>query len=259
MSPIAITANGNGVKANGVSRGHLDSMSSPMLHRSLHQDPQEVIGGKGNYLELANGEKVLDATVGPAVSCLGHGNERVKEAVMKQMDAISYCTTSFFSTRAAEDLAEELIASTHGKMAKAFIVSSGKPAPEFRLHTPDIITGSEANEAAMKLARQYFREIGQPQRVRFISRRESYHGNTLGALALGGHVGRRAVYEPILMDKVSRVSPCNSYRFMEEGEQIEGYVKRLAAELDAEFRKFEPNTICAFVAEPVVGAVSHPP
>lgn len=116
-------------------------------------------------------------------------------------------------------------------------------------------------EAAMKMSRQYFLELPQPQpaRIRFIARNESYHGTTLGSLSMGGHRARRAIYEPMLMDNISRVSPCNAYRGMLDGETTEGYVARLAQELDDEFVRVGADTVCAFVAEPVVGAVSYFP
>jgi len=157
------------------------------------------------------------------------------------MDTVSYCHSLFFSTSAAEDLAAELIAGTDGKMAKSFIVSSG----------------SEAMEAAIKMARQYFLELSpaEPKRVNFIARKESYHGTTLGSLALSGHVARRALFEPLLMGNVSRVSACNAYRGMRKEETEEAYVARLADELEEEFQRLGPETVCAFVAEPVVGAV----
>jgi adenosylmethionine-8-amino-7-oxononanoate aminotransferase len=112
-------------------------------------------------------------------------------------------------------------------------------------------------DAAMKLARQYFLELAepQPQRIRFIARKESYHGNTIGSLSLGAHLARRALFEPILTENVSHVSPCNAYRGKLEGEDDAGYVRRLAQELDHEFGRVGPDTVCAFVAEPVVGAV----
>lgn len=123
--------------------------------------------------------------------------------------------------------------------------------------------GSEAIEAAMKLARQYHLEISppQPQRTKFIARKESYHGTTLGSLSLGGHVSRRALFEPMLLENISRVSACNAYRGKADGEGDEEYVARLATELDEEFQRLGPDTVCAFVAEPVVGAVrfEHPP
>jgi adenosylmethionine-8-amino-7-oxononanoate aminotransferase len=119
------------------------------------------------------------------------------------------------------------------------------------------MAGSEAMDAAMKLARQYYLELSepQPQRTRFIARKESYHGNTLGSLSLGGHVGRRALYEPMLLENVSHVSACNAYRGKIEGEDDAAYVQRLAKELDDEFQRVGPDTVCAFVAEPIVGAV----
>lgn len=111
----------------------------------------------------------------------------------------------------------------------------------------------------MKLARQYFLELSpsEPGRTRFIARRESYHGTTLGSLSMGGHVGRRKLFEPMLMANISHVSPCNVYRGLQEGEGIEKYVRRLAQELEDEFQRVGPHTVCAFVAEPVVGAVSR--
>lgn len=113
-------------------------------------------------------------------------------------------------------------------------------------------------DAAMKMARQYFIELvpSQPQRFRFVARRESYHGNTLGSLSVGGHRSRRAIFEPMLLQNVSHVSACNAYRGMTEGEDVSAYVRRLASELDEEFQRIGPETVCAFVAEPVVGAVS---
>jgi adenosylmethionine-8-amino-7-oxononanoate aminotransferase len=113
-------------------------------------------------------------------------------------------------------------------------------------------------EAAMKMARQYFMELSpsQPKRVNFIAREGSYHGTTLGALAMSGHVGRRSLFEDMLLPNIGRVSACNAYRGMNDGESVESYVERLASELDSKFREMGPETVCAFVAEPVVGAVS---
>ena len=117
-------------------------------------------------------------------------------------------------------------------------------------------SGSEGNEAALKLARQYFVEIGQPQRTHFIARRQSYHGNTLGALAAGGNMMRRALYEPILSPAFSLVSPCFAYRFQRDDETDAQYVDRLADELEAEFQRLGPDSVIAFIAEPVVGATT---
>ncbi|MCJ1290501.1 hypothetical protein MMC34_002040 [Xylographa carneopallida] len=242
-----------------------DPTSSAVLHRDLHHGPLKVVAAKGNYLTLEDvfykdaedgpqpatisqdpipGRTLTsrsphsDATGGAAVACIGHGDPSVKEAVVQQMDEVSYCHSLFFSSSGAENLAKDLIDSTNGVMARAFIVSSG----------------SEAMEAAIKLARQYFLELGQPARTRFIARSESYHGTTLGALSMSGHLGRRKLFEPMLLDNVSRVSACNAYRGMRDGENTEGYVGRLAQELDDEFERVGSGSVCAFVAEPVVGA-----
>ncbi|EEP78091.1 hypothetical protein UREG_02940 [Uncinocarpus reesii 1704] len=214
--------------------------SSSVLHRDLHTVPKRAVGGEGNYVILDDGQRLLDSTGGAAVSCLGHGNEQVKQAVKRQIDQLSYCHSLFFATDVFEELAAFLTDSTGGKMPKVFIVSSG----------------SEAMEAAMKLARQYFLELHapQPQRTRFIARQNSFHGVTLGSLSMGGHVFRRELFEPLLLQNVSHVSPCNAYRGKKENESDEDYVARLAAELDAEFQRVGPETVCAFVAEPVVGA-----
>lgn len=157
------------------------------------------------------------------------------------MDTVAYCHSLFYGTSAAEELATTLIDSTYGEMARVFVISSG----------------SEAMEAAMKLARQYHLEKlpSEPQRCHFIARQQSYHGTTLGALAVGGHVARRALYEPMLSTTNSRVSPCYVYRGKESIlESDTGYVQRLEAELDDEFQRIGPNKVAAFIAEPVVGA-----
>ncbi|KAJ5648854.1 uncharacterized protein N7484_002577 [Penicillium longicatenatum] len=213
---------------------------SAVLHRDSQFIPKKAIGGKGSYILLEDGTKFLDSTGGAAVACLGHGNETVQQAIKDQMAQISYCHSAFFGTDVAEELARLLVDSTGGKLSKLFVVSSG----------------SEAVEAALKLARQYFLELPspQPQRERFIARLPSYHGTTLGALGVGGHILRREPFEPLLVKNTSHVSPCNAYRGKNEGESDASYVARLAAELDAEFQRVGPETVCAFIAEPVVGA-----
>ncbi|KAL2023987.1 hypothetical protein VTK56DRAFT_222 [Thermocarpiscus australiensis] len=221
----------HGTKANG---------KSAVFHRDLSHDFLALAKGEGNYLVLGDGRKIFDASGGAAVGCLGWGNERVARAVMRQMLDIPYCPTIFYTTSAQEELCRYLVSSTGGHMSRAYIVNSG----------------SEAMEAAVKLSRQYFLELSpaQPKRTRFISRKQSYHGITLGALAVGGHKYRRANFEPLLMRNVSRVSPCNEFRGKHPGETDEDYVARLVKELDDEFQAVGPDSVCAFVAEPVVGA-----
>lgn len=164
---------------------------------------------------------------------------RIRYAVVDQMDTVSYCHSLFYSTDASEQLANKLVESTYGEMSRAFIISSG----------------SEAMEAALKLARQYHVEKrpSETERTHFISRQQSYHGTTLGALGVGGHVARRALYEPMLGANNSRVSPCFKYRDRTSTSDEE-YVQRLEDELEAEFQRVGPQKVAAFVAEPVVGA-----
>ena len=100
------------------------TFSSAILHRNVHAIPAKVVSSKSNYLYLENGRKIFDATGGAAVACIGHGNEAVKTAVAQQMDQVSYC--ALFSSSGAENLAQALVDSTNGAMAKAYIVSSGK-------------------------------------------------------------------------------------------------------------------------------------
>jgi adenosylmethionine-8-amino-7-oxononanoate aminotransferase len=210
-----------------------------VLHRS-DAIPPIAVRGEGIYLYTQDGRAVIDASGGAAVACLGHGNHRVAEAIGRQAAAMAYSHTGTFSNQPAEDLADIILDGEPGGLTRAWFCSSG----------------SEGNEAAIKLARQYFLEIGQPRRTRTIARRQSYHGTTLGALAAGGNMMRRAHYEPILSQVHSLVSPCFPYRFQHPGETDAQYLDRLADELDAEFQRVGPDTVTAFLAEPVVGATT---
>ncbi|MXP65248.1 aspartate aminotransferase family protein [Roseomonas sp. M0104] len=213
---------------------------SRILHRSLRKDPLLAVSGRGLMVQGAEGPPVIDASGGAAVACIGHGDPRVVRAITEQAEKLAYAHTVFFTCEAAEELAELLVGHEPGGLSHAYFVSSG----------------SEAMEAALKLARQYFLEIGQPQRSRFIARRQSYHGNTLGALGLGGNMARREPYEPLLATCFSHVSPCFAYHGQKQGESDADYVARLAAELDAEFQRLGPQTVAAFVAETIVGATA---
>ena len=212
---------------------------SRVLHRS-GTIPPTAVGGEGIYLHTEDGRKIIDASGGAAVACLGHGNKRIAEAIGKQAAAMAYAHTGTFISQPAEDLADIILDGQPGGLTHAWFCSSG----------------SEGNEAALKLARQYFVEIGQPQRTRFIARRQSYHGTTLGALAAGGNMMRRALYEPILGTAFSLVSPCFAYRFKRDDETDAQYLDRLANELEAEFQRLGPENVIAFLAEPVVGATT---
>jgi adenosylmethionine-8-amino-7-oxononanoate aminotransferase len=210
---------------------------SHVIHRSLAQVPLVAVGGKGVELFDQAGKAYLDASGGAAVSCLGHGHPDVLAAMHRQLDQLAYAHTSFFTTEVQEALADHLVAHAPAGMTEVYFVSGG----------------SEAVEAALKMARQYFVEIGQPERRHFVARRQSYHGNTLGALAVGGNEWRRKQFAPILMD-VGRVAPAYEYRDRLEGESQPAYVARLLAEIDAQFQALGPDKVIAFVAEPVVGA-----
>ena len=211
---------------------------SRIVHRNLREDPPVAVSGSGIWLRDASGHEVIDGSGGAAVACLGHGHPRVVAAMKAQIDRLCYAHTAIFSAESAERLADMLVGHAPGGLTHAYFVSSG----------------SEAMEAALKIARQHFLEAGQPRRTRFIARRQSYHGNTLGALAAGGNAMRRAPYEPILSQAFSHVSPCYAYRDQRAGEDDAAYVARLAAELEAEFQRLGPDTVIAFCAETVVGA-----
>ncbi len=213
---------------------------SRVLHRSTKVKFDVAVSGDGLMLTLADGRTVIDASGGAAVACLGHGNKRVAEAMGRQAEKLAYVHTMFFSCAAAEELADFLVGHEPGGLSHAFFVSSG----------------SESVEACLKLARQYFVEQGEPQRVHYIARRQSYHGNTFGALSASGHPARRAVYEPLLMPGFSHVSPCFAFRYKPDTETGAAYVARLAAELEAEFQRLGPDKVIAFIAEPIVGATS---
>lgn len=211
---------------------------SRIIQRSLREVPETAVSGEGIWLHLRDGRKVIDGSSGAAVACLGHGNRRVAEAIGAQAGRLAYAHTGFFTSDPAEALADFLLGDEPGGLTHAYFVSSG----------------SEAMEAAIKLARQYFLESDQPDRIHVIARRQSYHGATLGTLSAGGHFARRANYEPILIEEFSRVSPCFAYRHRSPDESDAAYVQRLSDELEAEFQRLGPDRVAAFCAEPVVGA-----
>ncbi len=209
---------------------------SHVLHRSLLSDPPLAVRGDGLFIIDEKGNRYLDACGGAAVSILGHNNERVIDAIRRQTEALPYAHTMFFSTTALEELGDTLVADAPG-MEKVLFVSGG----------------SEAVEAALKLSRQYFVEIGEPQRHLFIARKQSYHGNTLGALAVGGNQWRRRLFAPLLKQG-NHISPCFEYRWRNGDESREAYGLRAADELEAKIQELGPENVAGFVAETVMGA-----
>lgn len=212
---------------------------SHVLHRGL-APPGLAIAAEGLMLTLADGRRIIDASGGAAVACLGHGDRRVIEAMAAQAGRVDYAHTAFVTSEPAERLADLLLGHEPGGLTHAFFVSSG----------------SEAMESALKMARQFHVEHGEPDRTHFIARRQSYHGNTIGTMALSGHRARRAPYEPILPTGFSHVSPCFPYHGQGAGEGDAAYVARLADELEAEFQRVGPGRVAAFAAETVVGATT---
>lgn len=198
-----------------------------------------AVGGDGCYLIDSTGKRYFDGSGGAAVSCLGHSDGAVIAAVQQQVGQLAFAHTGFMTSEPAEALADLLIANAPGDLDRVYFVSGG----------------SEATEAAIKLARQYFLEKGEPERRHLIARRQSYHGNTLGALAAGGNAWRRQQFDPLLIG-VSHIAPCYEYVDRAEGESSFDYGQRAAAELEAEILRLGPETVMAFMAEPVVGATS---
>ena len=195
--------------------------------------------GEGVYIFDKAGKRYLDGSGGAAVSCLGHSDPDVRAALHAQLDQLAFAHTGFFTSDPAEDLAQRLVEHAPEGIDKVYLVSGG----------------SEAVEAAIKLARQFALEVGQPDRHRVIARRQSYHGNTLGALAAGGNAWRREKYAPLLVE-TSHIAPCFAYRFQEPGESAEAYGQRAADELETEIERLGPENVLAFIAEPVVGATA---
>ncbi|AUC53224.1 aspartate aminotransferase family protein [Sagittula sp. P11] len=212
---------------------------SHIFPRHTRQSPPVAVKGDGCYLIDANGKRYLDGSGGAAVSCLGHSDRTVIDAIKAQVDELAFAHTGFFTSAPAEALADLLIAHAPEGIDRVYLVSGG----------------SEATEAAIKLARQYWVEKGEPQRSKLIARKQSYHGNTIGALSAGGNEWRRAQFGPLLLD-VSHINPCYEYRFRLDGESLEDYGLRAAQALEDEILRLGPETVMAFMAEPVVGATA---
>ena len=210
---------------------------SHVFPRHSRNLPPQAVAGEGCYLIDASGKRYLDGSGGAAVSCLGHGDKEVTEAIKAQLDELAFAHTGFFTSEPAEALADLLIDNAPEGLERVYFVSGG----------------SEAVETALKLARQYFVERGEESRRHVIARRQSYHGNTLGALAAGGNEWRKRMYAPLLID-VSHIAPCYEYRGRADDESPADYALRVAGELEAEIERLGAENVMAFIAEPVVGA-----
>lgn len=212
---------------------------SHVFARHCHAELPTAVAGEGCYLIDNTGKRYLDGSGGAAVSCLGHSDATVIAAIKAQLDKLAFAHTGFLTSEPAEALADLLIRHAPGDLDRVYLVSGG----------------SEATEAAIKLARQYWVEKGQPQRTRLIARKQSYHGNTIGALSAGGNEWRRQQFGPLLLE-VSHIDPCYEYRLRQPGESLEDYGLRAAQALEDEILRLGPETVMAFMAEPVVGATA---
>ena len=210
-----------------------------ILHRQIGGTLPVAAGGRGIEIVDSTGKRYLDASGGAAVSCLGHGHPAVTAALHEQLDKLAYAHTGFFTTEVAEKLADRLIADAPQGISHAYLVSGG----------------SEAIEAALKMARQYFIERGEPKRRHVIARRQSYHGNTLGALAAGGNEWRRAPFSTLLIE-THHIAPCFAYHYQEPGESEEDYGRRAADGLEAKILELGEGTVMAFVAEILAALVA---
>ena len=218
-------------------RDESDRAATSVFHRYPTVELPRVSGGEGPYLIDTDCKRYLDASGGAAVSSLGHGHPRIIRAMKEQIDRIAFAHTSFFSSDPIEELADMLAGSAPGDLNKVYF-SSG---------------GSEAIEAALKLARQYFLEKGEDTRHRVISRRQSYHGNTLGALAAGGNIWRRTAFAPLLIG-TRQIAAMYPYRERAERESAFDYGQRIADELEAAILDEGPENVMCFLAETVAGA-----
>ena len=208
-----------------------------VFYRDMREKPPVAVRGEGIRIVDDAGNRYVDASGGAAVSVLGHSDPGVRRAIRDQVDSLAYAHTAFFTTRAQEDLADLLVERAPPGLDRVYFVGGG----------------SEAMDTALKLARQYFVDTGESRRTRFIARRQSYHGNTLGALAVGGHAARRAPFEPLLVG-VTHISPCYPYRGRNAGESEEAYGLRVADELESAILALGPETVIGFVAETVAGS-----
>ena len=210
---------------------------SNVFPRQINAPPIKAVSSNGCYIFDDNGNQYFDGSGGAAVSCLGHADPEVIQAIQDQTSKMAFAHTGFFSSDPAEELAELLIKHAPGDLDRVYFVSGG----------------SESIEAALKLARQYHIENGEPNRRHIIARRQSYHGNTLGALAAGGNKWRRDQFEPILIN-VSHIAPCYEYVDKSTQEKTYDYGQRVAQELEDDILRLGSDTVMAFIVEPVVGA-----
>ncbi|MFT5139219.1 MAG: adenosylmethionine-8-amino-7-oxononanoate aminotransferase [Lysobacterales bacterium] len=211
-------------------------MTGVFYREPQHQYPLAV-RGEGVYLYDDQGKQYLDGSGGAAISCLGHGHSGVISAVHEQLKKMAFAHTAFFTNQPQEDLSRILSDQFGEPGAKVYFLSGG----------------SESNETALKLARQYWVAVGRKEKKLMISRDQSYHGNTLGALSVTGNRGRQEIYGPLLKDW-PKISPCYAYRHQRADETECEYGLRSALELEEKIIEAGAENVAAFIAETIVGA-----
>ena len=214
-------------------------MTAQPLPASIHDVNARLpkaVRGRGSYVWDADGKQYIDGSGGPAVYCIGHGNEEVNAAIIAQLGDIAHGYRYNFTTDALEELTEIVVRNCGGDLKHIMFVTGG----------------SEAVESCLKLALQYHAARGEMSRRRFIARERSWHGNTIGALSVSGFRERRAAFEGALVP-ASHLSPANTYR-PPKGATAETTAEACARELEDEILRLGADKIAAFIFEPVVGA-----
>tara|TARA_Y100000590_G_C15747303_1_gene1022632 strand:- start:2688 stop:4025 length:1338 start_codon:yes stop_codon:yes gene_type:complete len=209
-----------------------------LFNRQLNQDMPVAVSGKGVYLFDSNGNRYLDACGGAAVSTLGYSNAKIRKSIIKQTKKLSYVHSGYFNTNVSEELAKTLSDNLPDGLDWVYIVSGG----------------SEAVEASLKLARQYHLANGNLSKIEIISRHQSYHGSTLGALAAGENIPRRKPYEPLLTQHIHHIAPCHYWRWSQDNETEIEYGIRTANELENKILELGEDNVSAFICETIVGA-----
>jgi adenosylmethionine-8-amino-7-oxononanoate aminotransferase len=222
--------------------GHLMEREHRNADHVFYRNPTKfyptAVRGEGVYIHDADGKTYLDGSGGAAVVSIGHGVPEIREAMLMQADLLAFAHGSQFTSAAAVSLADRIVAICPTGLVRVYYLSGG----------------SEAVETAVKMARQYQVDRGMPSKYKVISRWTSYHGNTLGALALGGHTGRRKYYLP-LIQHTPHIVPAYCYR-CPFGRIPDACSLECADDLEKTILYESPDSVSAFMAEPVVGATA---
>src|SRR4030043_690935 len=216
----------------------MDKMNDHIFYRNLKKFYPTVDHGEGIYIYDTQGKQYIDGSGGAAVVGIGHRVKEITEAMIRQAERISFSHGSHFTSQATIDLASQLVTLSPPGLTQVYFLSGG----------------SEGVETAIKMARQYQMERGKHQKYKVISRWTSYHGNTLGALALSGHTGRRRHYLP-LIQHTPHILPAYCYRCPFELEPAKCSLE-CALDLEKTILYEGPDSVSAFIAEPIVGATA---